>query len=889
MSISLAYWLRAFQEEIYSRWLPALASTHASTHDPLLDSRVDTYNQELEQASVLQDVFASLLASSESNTMVLNRYLYDLSTTDETEWPLHNLIESMFGLRRVVRELLREQDLPLVEVLALIDDLDALVEHIVAELTHARVSQAHFLTMSLAQATEESDRAALQLSALNEVSRQLSTSLDVDHLLDVVYEKLDALLGVEHISIWLRDEAGRLRAAQCQDNTTLVGMTLDWCDERDLVWRAYTTGEQVYDALPTPGSQGAWHQPHHGVSVIPLMVQDQTTGVIVLQDEEPEQQLARPQQNLARAIANQAAIALENARLYEQIQRFNSELEQLVAARTGELQAERDRLTTLHDIALEVSSTLDLDSLLHNSLQALARITNAKHGSIMLTEPDTGHLVSRAVLGEQVDVGYTRFPPGTGIAGWVAQQKRPALVPDVSLDERWITLPSGAASRSRQGAMIAVPLIAQNEMVGVLTLSHPQTHAFNQDHLRLLAASAGEIAVGIHNANLYHDIVGEMEHNAELVRRLRRESGQNVAILQSLSDGVLVCDLDGAVLSVNPAAERIVQSDTQTLLIENMHNLIDTLAEHRAHELPLTSLLKHPLDAKQQPRIFQSTFEIGSRTVSATLGPVLTENQELIGALVLLHDITREVEADRLKTEFIGTMSHELRTPMTSIKGFTQLLAMGSLGEVNEVQKESINTIAFNAERMISIINDVLDITKIEARKLDIHLHPLPLGDSVISVVSELQNVVQGRGHTVTINMPPDLPLVIADAKRLQQILYNLIHNAIKYTTRNGRVDVSAHEVVVEQLPNHARERLAPGKRYVRVDVHDTGVGISPEDQTRIFERFYRTNNPLRIEAGGTGLGLSLVRPLIELLGGRIWLVSAIDQGTTFSFVLPAA
>lgn len=887
MRTSLDQLLRELEPQVVERWslalAPVVANGSGDGHEPRLPD---------EHADMLAAVYTSLIAASAHDRPTLERQLRLLDQGSESASSLPETLSLCFRVRRIVRDLLVEQHLPMAEALVALDQLDEQVEQLVVLLTHERMVQADFLAESLATATEEADRAALQLSALNEVSQQLSASLDVVQLLSLVGEKLLALLGVAHISIWLNDDLAGLRCAQSwSGGSPITGMTLDPADQAhadDLVARAHRTALQYHEVAPTSESQGAWYQSPCGVAVLPLLVKDQATGVIVLQDPNPDH-LSRQQVNLARAIANQAAIALENARLYEQIRRFNTELEKLVAERTHELKAERDRLSTLHEIAIEVSSTLDLDGLLHNSLGALARITAAHHGSVMLVEPDTGHLVTRAVLGEQIDVGYTRFPAGRGIAGWVAQHKRPALVPDVQLDDRWVTLPNGEASRRRKGALIAVPLIAQNEMMGVITLSHPEPGAFNEDHLRLLAASAGEIAVGVHNANLYNDIVREMERGAELVRRLRHESGQNVAILQSLTDGVLVCDLDGGVLSVNPAAERIIQRTIETLLTQNMHDLLKELAGKRARELPLNDLLQRPVDSHDQPRMFQSTFDIGPRTVSVTLGPVLTENQELIGALALLHDISREVEADRLKTEFIGTMSHELRTPMTSIKGFTQLLAMGSLGAVNETQRESLNTIYFNAERMISIINDVLDITKIETSSVELDLRPLHLAESISSIVTDLQAAIQSRGHTLGITVPPDLPLVVADARRLQQILHNLLQNAVKYTPRNGRIDISAQQVAFEELPGDLRDRLMVGRRYVQVDIRDTGVGIAPEEQMRVFERFYRTNNPLRVEAGGTGLGLSLVRPLVELLGGRIWLNSALNQGSTFSFVLPAA
>ena len=213
--------------------------------------------------------------------------------------------------------------------------------------------------------------------------------------------------------------------------------------------------------------------------------------------------------------------------------------------------------------------------------------------------------------------------------------------------------------------------------------------------------------------------------------------------------------------------------------------------------------------------------------ISVTLGPVLNSKEALMGAVAVFRDITREVESDRLKTEFIGTVSHELRTPMTSIKGFTQLLSMGSLGPINDTQKEFLQIIQTNAERMISIINDLLDITKIETGSVELDLRPLHMAEALSNVVIELQPNIQAREHTLTISIPPGLPLVRADAKRLNQILANLLSNAVKYTPRGGSIALEAREVDMEAVPGHLREGLKPKSRYALIEIRDTGVGIA--------------------------------------------------------------
>ncbi|MCX7790263.1 MAG: GAF domain-containing sensor histidine kinase, partial [Chloroflexaceae bacterium] len=522
----------------------------------------------------------------------------------------------------------------------------------------------------------------------------------------------------------------------------------------------------------------------------------------------------------------------------------------------------------------------------------LAEVTRAEQGAILLIEqPDGGVLVTRAVFGMAEEMQtYTRLPLDSGIAGQVVQSRAGLLISDVSSDEQWLAVPGGAPYPP-QGAVVAVPLIFQGEVLGVITLAHHQIGFFNDDYLRLLNACAGAIAIGVNNANMFQALSAEYERRSELLRQQRTETSKINAILQSLNDGVIVCDLYGSILAVNAAAGPILQRKFEELVLWNLHDLLERYLGPRVVELPLNELLRQPLTREGQPRIFTSTMRVGMRVVSLTLGPVLknADDTELLGALLVLRDVTRETEADRMKTEFIGTMSHELRTPMTAIKGFTQLLLMGNLGPLTATQREFVTTIYNNTERMIDLINDVLDLTKIESGSVELEWRSLHLAEVLSGVIAELKDQIAERGHQLTISLPPGLPLVRGDAHRLHQIVYNLLINAVKYTPRGGQIWVEACEPVTAELPEEVRDQLALDRRYLQVNIRDTGVGISAEDLPRIFDRFYRTENPLKIEAGGTGLGLSLVRPLVHLLGGRMWVRSTLGAGSTFAFVLPAA
>jgi signal transduction histidine kinase len=783
----------------------------------------------------------------------------------------------------------------------LIDELEDLLEYTTivmttqwtasAKVVARELDETRLLVETLYHDAEAADRTTLQVSILNEIAQGLSASLNQAEQMAIVGEKLKSTLGVASLTIWLLDSASSSLYAGRNWSDTSVPSTPSWRvlldDEHDITARAFRLGNLVVDLEPDAATQGSWYQPPWAVLAVPLIAQSHAIGVIVIQHSDADLLLARTQHDFVKSAAGQAAIAFENARLYEEVRGFNAVLEQRIAERTHELQVERDMLGTLYDIALEVSSTLDLGTLLENSLRALAQLVGVNQGSIMLIEQDTEHLVHRAVLGQRGDVGITRFPMGQGIVGWVAQHRKPALVPDVSDDPRWVHLPDDETQRKNTGSMIAVPLIAQHDTLGVLLLSHDEVGYFTEGHLRLLNASAGEIALGIHNALLFDQIERQLLHQGEMRRRQEEENSQSTAILQSLSDGVIVCNADGVVLAANPAVERILERPIEELVIWNLPELLKRLLGAKASDIPVEDLLQRPVNERHEPRTFSSTFHISLRVINMTLGPVLMSNGRLMGAVAVFRDTTREVESDRLKTEFIGTVSHELRTPMTSIKGFTQLLAMGSLGPINDTQREFLNTIQTNAERMILIINDLLDITKIETGSVDLDFRPVHLAENLSNVISELRTSIAGREHDLTINIPPGLSLLRADAKRLNQILHNLLSNAVKYTPRGGKITIEAREGGLDVVPEALRDGLKAGTRYVLIDISDTGVGIAPEEHMRIFERFYRTENPLKIEAGGTGLGLSLVRPLTALLGGRMWVRSVVGEGSTFSLVIP--
>lgn len=874
MNPTLSQWLHTRQTAILDNWPD---QNEAITGNVVIQPRLET-----------QRLVSALIAAAEGNELPL-RDLFSEWIATEADVGLPVMVRNFQNLHRTVRATLVQDTsgLTLIDELAdLFDQAIAILVELWTEHTSQLIHEREFIAASLDAASAAADQRALQLKALNDVSQRLSATLDRDTLIEIVIDSLHRLTEAHHVTLWLVDDKQRIRvvASRGSDDGPPVGYILP--DANPTVQAAFHKGV-FWPALPADNMQ-EWMIAGCSVLIIPMTGGERLIGAVTLQELHNPLDL-RFMQDLAQSIASQAAIALQNAELYHTIRTLNADLEQRVIERTRELEEEKDRLATLHAIAAQVNQTLDLDQILNNSLTMLARIVQAEHASILLTEEDNPSLlVTRAILGTKVSPDNTvRFAIGQGIAGWAAQHGQTVLVPDVAEDERWVTIPG--SSRKREGSMIAVPLFVQGEVIGIMTLSHSQTNFFHEGHVRLLNACAGAIAIGINNANLFRMISTEAERRYELLDRQQKETSQIEAILQSLLDGVIVCDLYGGVISINPAASRILHRPLEELLLWNLRDVIQRYLGSHAPELPLDDLLRRPLSVNGEARTFTTTATVGGKTVNFSLSPVLKENDELLGALLVLRDITREVEADRMKNEFIGTMSHELRTPMTAIKGFTQLLAMGGLGQLNDTQREFVNTIYSNTERMINLINDVLEITKIESGSIDLEWRSLHLAEALSGVIAELQPQITQHRHQLTISIPPGLPLIRADAMRLHQILYHVLLNAVKYTPAGGSISIAAREVMNIDIPEPTRSTLSENRRYLLLSISDTGVGIRPEDLPRIFDRFFRGENLLKVEAGGTGLGLSIVKPLVELLGGRIWVESTVGIGSTFSIIMPIA
>lgn len=261
------------------------------------------------------------------------------------------------------------------------------------------------------------------------------------------------------------------------------------------------------------------------------------------------------------------------------------------------------------------------------------------------------------------------------------------------------------------------------------------------------------------------------------------------------------------------------------------------------------------------------------RVLKLKTNPVIDPSGAYVGCVTSLHDVTAEREISQMKNEFVSTVSHELRTPLTSIKGYVDLILDGEAGEINEIQQEFLTIVKQNSDRLVALINDLLDISRIESGRIHLKIQPLDMAELVDGTVETFRAVAETAGIGIAVELPGDLSLAAGDRDRVSQVLMNLLSNAIKYSPGGGTVTV--------------RARARDGQ--VVLSVTDEGIGITSEDQEHLFDKFYRVDSSLTREIGGSGLGLSICKTIIELLGGQIWVKSTPGEGSTFSFSLPVA
>jgi PAS domain S-box-containing protein len=358
----------------------------------------------------------------------------------------------------------------------------------------------------------------------------------------------------------------------------------------------------------------------------------------------------------------------------------------------------------------------------------------------------------------------------------------------------------------------------------------------------------------------------------------KRAEAEIRSVVDSVVEALVLVSPDGRVVSVNRRFEDLLgiqAGDVEGRSIDELRPIVE-----RAFTEPAAVLdrLRAGEDAAGPSEASSATTAVlvqrwpHERQLALFASPVRSGGRDL-GTLYGLRDVTQERELDRMKTEFVSQVSHELRTPLTAIKGFTDLMLDGDAGELSDEQSEYLAIVKSNADRLVALINDLLDVSRIEAGRIQLKLEAVDVGAVLGSVLATMRPLTDAKRQRMTLTVEDGLPPVWADRDRLVQVATNLVSNAYKYTQEGGSIDVGA----------------ARAGDFVSVAVRDDGMGIAAEDVARLFSRFFRVDSSLTREIGGTGLGLSIVKSIVELQGGTVTVDSEPGVGSTFAFTVPIA
>ena len=630
------------------------------------------------------------------------------------------------------------------------------------------------------------------------------------------------------------------------------------------------------------------------------MVRDTTVIGTIAVDRNESVPFSADEIALIETFADQAAIAIENVRLF------------------NETKAALEQQTATSEMLKTISrSAFDVDAVLATVVESTVHLCAADFGALYQRQDgDDFRLVSTF---------------GTPPARPINARFRPQLVPE-AFHSRAVTtretvhVPDvraelGDSERVRAfgyRSVLAVPLVRDDVAVGILLLWRYVLRPFTESQRRLAQTFADQAVIAIENVRLYSETKEALKRQtavSEVLKTISRTVFDLEPTLQAVLDNAgRLAEADIAFMSrrvaagVSPSARYARTPELRELL-----RRID--AEAIPPELDFTRSVMgrmyatgrsvHVPDLTLEPDMLANSRVLkGVRARTVLAVPVRSEGEVIAGFVVArltprpLED--REIQlietfadqagiaiqnvrlfneiqeksaqlevANRHKSEFLANMSHELRTPLNAIIGFSEVLLQGIFGDLNDKQREYLEDVLTSGKHLLSLINDILDLSKIEAGRMELELSTFSLRAALESGLVIVRERAMRHGITLTSVIPSDLPTIEADERKVKQILYNLLSNAVKFTPDGGRVEV----------------RVRTEGDDVEIAVKDNGIGIAPEDQPKVFEEFRQVGRERSRE--GTGLGLTLTKRFVELHGGRIWLESATGSGSTFSFTLP--
>jgi two-component system, NtrC family, sensor kinase len=647
---------------------------------------------------------------------------------------------------------------------------------------------------------------------------------------------------------------------------------------------------------------------------VPMMRHDQPVGVIAVGRAEPGP-FSDSQITLLRTFADQAVIAIENVRLFKELE-----------ARNRDLTTALDKQTATSDILRTIAgSQTDVQPVFDAIVASAARLLGGYTSTLSRVMDNHVALVALTRSHDEADAALrARFPQPLDSREAHAQTIRaraPLNIADAVSDPRLPEAQQNSARARGFRSLVLVPLLHQGAAIGAIGVSRREPGGFTYDEIALLKTFADQAVIAIENVRLFKELQVRTHQLTRSVEQLTalREVGH--AVSSSLDSETVLNTIvaravqlagahSGTIWEYDAAAEEFVLRITQNVEDPELRANPNARVRRGEGAVGRLAVTQRPVqipdithEGAYAGRLRDSLVVAGTRALLAI--PLLHEHQ-LLGGLVIsrrtpgefpaevvdllasfatqsalalqnarlfleIEDKSRQLEAaSQHKSEFLSNMSHELRTPLNAIIGFSEVLSERMFGELNEKQEEYLKDIHASGQHLLSLINDILDLSKIEAGRMELELTNFDLPAAIYNALALVRERAGRRGIDLQQAADEGLGQIRADERKIKQVLLNLLSNAIKFTPEGGRIEV----------------RAVPVDDSIEVSVTDTGVGIAPEDQEAIFEEFRQVGTAAK-KVEGTGLGLTLSRKFIELHGGRIWVESQVGVGSTFRFTLP--
>jgi GAF domain-containing protein len=760
-----------------------------------------------------------------------------------------------------------------------------------------------------------------QQTTTSEILRVISQSpTDVQPVFEAIAESAARLCEAPDVSIFVR-EVDHLRVA-ARHGSIPSDTALPLSRESGVGW-AVLTGRTIHIAdMQTelerfPVSvQNAQRLGFRTALNVPLMREGVAIGAISLRRAETHP-FSERQVALLETFADQTVIAIENVRLFRELEARNRDLTEALEQQTA----------TSEILRVISRSQTDVQPVFDTIVASAVRLLGAYASVLTRIAGDQIEFAAHTSTDDTGDAPVRAAFPQSRHSEWPAAQairdRAPINIADAHTDPRVPETLHALARVRGYRSLVVVPLLRHDEAVGAIAVSRREPGGFTDDEIALLQTFADQAVIAIENVRLFKELEAR---TAELTRSVGELTalGEVSQALSSTLDLEAVLDtivsrasqLAGAagcsIYEYDGAAEQFELRATHNPDARFVEALRAAPLRRGEGVMGRATEMREPIQIPDiaQPGAYQSSvrdilLRFGYRALLSV--PLLREDQ-IIGSLSfnrkapgefapevvdvlktfatqsalaiqnarLFHEIadkSRQLEAaSQHKSEFLANMSHELRTPLNAILGFSEVLAQGMFGDVNEKQSEYLNDILESGRHLLSLINDILDLSKIEAGRMELEASEFDLPQAIQNALTLVRERALRRGIALHHVIDDRVADVRADERKVKQVLLNLLSNAIKFTPEGGRIDI----------------RAAPADGLVEVSVTDTGVGIAPEDQEAVFEEFRQVGTADK-KAEGTGLGLALSRKFIELHGGRIWVTSQVGVGSTFTFTLPSA